>query len=119
MIQLSANSPILLATQPADFRRGIDGMVAVCRQHLAQDPRSGTLFVFINRARTMVRVLVYEGNGFWLMTKRLSKGKFIGWPSGSDPVSGLEARRLRQLLAGKDPTSLPASQFQPLALTHE
>jgi transposase len=39
-------------------------------------PRSGTLFVFINRNKTMVRSLIYDGTGFWLMTKRLSKGRF-------------------------------------------
>jgi transposase len=100
MIQLHANTPILLAIQPADFRRGIDGMVALCRQQLAQEPRSGALFVFINRTRTMVRILAYDGNGFWLMTKRLSKGRFSGWPSGATPVTSLDARKLRVLLGG-------------------
>lgn len=67
---------ILQAINPADFRCGIDGFVAICRRQLAQDPRSGILFVFINRNKTMIRALSYDGTGFWLMTKRLSKGKF-------------------------------------------
>ena len=115
MIQLSANTHILLATQPADFRRGIDGMVALCNQQLERDSRSGTLFVFTNRARTMVRILAYDGNGFWLMTKRLSRGKFRNWPTGERPVSDIDARRLRVLLAGKDENVLPASRAETVS----
>jgi len=67
---------------------------------LAQDPRDGTLYVFINRARTMIRALVYDQGGFWLMTKRLSAGRFTGWPVAGVAVSGATACELRVLLAG-------------------
>ena len=104
MIHLTASTPILVATAPADFRRGIDGFVALCQHGLGQDPRAGTLYVFINRARTMVRILAYEqsgeGRGYWLMTKRLSQGRYRGWPGGEQPLSALQAHRLRQLLNG-------------------
>ncbi len=100
MIHLTHNTPILIAITPTDFRRGIDGLSAVCKQQLTQDPRSGTLFVFINRSKTMVRVLVYENNGFWLMTKRLSSGKYSGWPRANKPISAMDATHLRQLLNG-------------------
>lgn len=100
MILLTAQTKILLATQPADFRRGVDGLAAVCRQELAQDPRDGTLFVFINRSHTMLRVLCYEDNGFWLMTKRLSKGRFANWPRTPAVISPVLARQLRTLLSG-------------------
>ncbi|KGJ89814.1 IS66 family insertion sequence element accessory protein TnpB [Thalassotalea sp. ND16A] len=99
MIQLTAQTTILLATKPADFRCGIDGLAAVCRLHLKQDPRCGTLFVFINRSKTMIRTLAYDGTGFWLMTKRLSKGKFTGWPKGNSTMNAIE---LRSLLSGND-----------------
>jgi len=56
MIHLTADTHILLSIQPADFRQGIDGLAAVCRSRLASDPRSGALFVFINRSKTMVRL---------------------------------------------------------------
>ncbi len=102
MILLTANTPILLATHAADFRKGIDGLVAVCRDELEKDPRSGTYFGFINRNRTMIRVLVYDGTGFWLMTKRLSKGKFPGWPQSASPISSFDAKRLRVLISGRD-----------------
>jgi len=108
MIQLSNQTPILLATQAADFRKGIDGLVAVCRLELEKDPRSGTYFVFINRSRTMIRVLVYDGSGFWLMTKRLSKGRFNGWPASASNINKFEAKKLRILLSGN-----PASSFEP------
>lgn len=106
MIPLTASTPILVATAPADFRKAIDGFVALCQHGLGQDPRSGTLYVFSNRARTMIRILAYEhtaeaaGRGYWLMTKRLSSGRFVGWPGGAGPLNALAAHRLRQLLNG-------------------
>ena len=100
MIHLTAQTHILLATQPADFRAGIDGLAAVCRGKLASDPRSGTLFVFINRSKTMIRTLAYDGTGFWLMTKRLSKGKFQDWPKAGAALNPVAAKTLRALLSG-------------------
>jgi len=104
MVPLTSQSRILVATQPADFRKGIDGFVAQCRDVLQSNPRSGALFVFINRRRTMVRILVYEGHGYWLMTKRLSKGTFQGWPTTDEPLSAVLATQLRQLVQGQEPT---------------
>jgi len=98
MIQLSAQSTILLAIQPQDFRKGIDGFVQVCRQVFEQNPKNGHIFVFINRSKTMVRLLVYETNGYWLMTKRLSKGKFLAWPKNHQALNRMMAKQLRQLL---------------------
>ena len=101
MIHLTATTPILLAREPADFRAGIDGFVARCEQHLQQNPRSGTLFIFINRRATMIRILAYDTNGYWLMSKRLSSGRFGGWPRSGEPLSRLQAVELRRLLAGR------------------
>jgi transposase len=100
MIHLTAETHILLATQPADFRQGIDGLAAICRSRLLGDPRSGVLFVFINRSKTMIRALAYDGTGFWLMTKRLSKGKFPHWPTSNKAIHPVQAVYLRQLLKG-------------------
>src|SRR5512143_519769 len=100
MILLTATTPVVVATAPVDFRRGIDGLAGLCQQHLHQDPRCGTLYVFINRRATMIRILAYELNGYWLMTKRLSQGHYRGWPQAGTPVSALQAVQLRQLLAG-------------------
>ncbi len=102
MIHLTADTAILIATQPADFRKGIDGFVGLCQQDLAQNPRSGTLYVFINRAATMIRILAYDhqGSGYWLMTKRLSRGRYRGWPRRESAIGTIHACQLRQLLRG-------------------
>ena len=110
MIQLTAQTQIMLAIAPGDFRCGIDGFVAVCRKQLKQNPRSGTLFVFINRNKTMIRALTYDGSGFWLMTKRLSKGKFTGWPKDSCAISEIASIELKQILSGHD-----HSRFQAIS----
>lgn len=101
MIQLHHQTPILLATEPVDFRKGIDGFVALCRDKLAQTPNNGHYFVFVNRDRTRIRLLTYDGTGYWLMTKRLSKGRFQGWPRAKEAVNALLAVQLRTLLSGK------------------
>ena len=103
MIHLTQDTVIQLALQPLDFRKGMDGVAAVCRDQLQQNPRSGTLFVFYNRSRTMIRVLVYEDNGFWLMSKRLSKGRFPRIKPDAALFCQIASRTLRQLLSGYHP----------------
>jgi len=113
MIHLTADTHILVAIAPADFRQGIDGLAAVCRHKLSVNPRSGTVFVFINRNKTMVRALSYDGTGFWLMTKRLSKGKFKTWPSSNNSLEPLIAKQLRQLLINNDLPWEKTDHFSP------
>lgn len=103
MIQITPQMRILLAVEPADFRRGIDGLARLCREVLKADPFGGTVFVFRNRRATAVRLLVYDGQGFWLMYKRLSSGKFVWWPGGSGGGEPLEAHELQLLLWNGDP----------------
>ena len=98
MIRLASNTQVLLATEAQDFRKGIDGFAALCTNHFQHDPRNGAIYAFINRSGTMVRLMAYEHNGYWLMTKRLSKGSFRAWPKGAQPMSAVAARQLRQLL---------------------
>lgn len=101
MILLTHESQVQLGVQPADFRKGVDGFVALCKNELLLEPRDGTIFVFINRARTMIRALSYDGTGYWLMTKRLSRGKFKHWPSTHGALSKTSARELRQIISGE------------------
>ena len=95
---------------------GIDGLAARCRGTLAADPRSGVLFVFINRSKTMIRKLAFDDTGFWSMTKLLSKGKFKGWPVSKEALHPLAALHLRQLLAGDlyDPKWQKSIDLDPL-----
>jgi transposase len=98
MVQLTPQSRIFLATQPIDFRKGIDGLAAVCRQVLREQPLSGAVFVFRNRSATTLKLLFYDGQGYWLATKRLSQGRFQWWPRTEGEQVPLSARELLVLL---------------------
>ena len=67
MIQITPHMRILLAVNPVDFRKGIDGLAALCRQALASDPQAGALFVFCSRRRHAIKCLTYDGQGFWIL----------------------------------------------------
>ncbi len=101
MIQVAPQMRILVAIEPADFRKGIDGLARVARDELDSDPFSGWIFVFRNRKATAVKILVYDGQGFWLCYKRLSSGRFRFWPSG-ETLRALEAAELQVLLSAGD-----------------
>lgn len=105
MLQLTPHLRILVAVEPTDFRQGIDGLCRVCRQELDADPMSGAVFVFRSRRGRAIKILVYDGQGFWLCQKRLSAGRFRFWPDAerSGPTRRLEAHELGVLLAGGDP----------------
>jgi len=110
MIQITPQMRVLVAIEPADFRRGIDGLARMCQEVLSSDPFSGTVFVFRNRRKTAVKALVYDGQGFWLCHKRLSSGRFRFWPKRGDrAVSTLEAHELAVLLRAGDPQATLAS----------
>jgi transposase len=101
---------ILVAVQAIDFRNGIDGLVRICKQALEADAFSGCLFVFRNRRRTAIKILVYDSRGFWLCQKRLSTGHFRFWPeSTTEAAKVLEAHELQVLLAGGDPEATQAA----------
>jgi len=100
MIQVTPQMRILVAVEPADFRKGIDGLARVCREVLSSDPFSGCVFVFCNKSRKAVKVLVYDGQGFWLCQKRLSKGRFPWWPQSPAATQVFQAHQLAVLLSG-------------------
>jgi len=111
MIQVTPQMRILVAVEAADFRKGIDGLARVCQDALKQDPFAGAVFVFRNRRATAVKVLVYDGQGFWLCHKRLSRSRFRWWPvSKTAAARTLEAHQLHVLLSAGDPD---AAQVPP------
>lgn len=94
MIQLTPQSRIFVATEPVDFRKGIDGLAAVCRQRLGDTPLEGAVYVFRNRSGTSLKLLLYDGQGSWLCLKRRSQGRFSWWPTSADVRVPLSAREL-------------------------
>jgi transposase len=106
MLALTPQMRILVAVEAIDFRNGIDGLAGLCRHEFQRDPLSGCVFVFRNRRGTSVKILAYDGQGFWLCQKRLSKGRFCWWPrSGtSEVLRQLEARELQLMLWNGDPS---------------
>ena len=110
MIQITPQMRVLVAVDAVDFRRGIDGLAQLCRAKLAEDPFTGTVFVFRNKRRKGIKLLVYDGQGFWLCQKRLSAGRFKYWPSaaGNAAVVPLLAHELHVLLSGGDPAGTRA-----------
>lgn len=115
VIAPAAATRILVAVESVDFRAGIDALAQLCRARLEADPYGGTLFVFCNRRRTAIKILTYDGQGFWLATKRLSRGRFPHWVGGGAAVQGLAAHQLQVLLRGGDPTcARGVAEWRPL-----
>jgi transposase len=119
MIAIVPQMRLLVAVEPVDFRRGIDGLVALCRQRLQTDPMSGALFIFGSRNRKSIKILAYDGQGFLLLQKRLSQGRFGWWPTGQgQAVHALQARELQLLLWNGDPSQgVGAPLWRPLPST--
>jgi transposase len=114
MIQITPQMCILVALGAVDGRKDIDSLTRLCQDMLQADPFSGCLFVFRSRHGTTIRILVYDGQGFWLAQKGLSKGRFRWRPTGRDAwdvAKTLEAHQLQVLLAAGDPM---ATQAAPL-----
>ena len=110
MIQIAPQIHILVAVEAIDGRKGIDAIAQLCREKLNADPFSGYLFIFRTRRGTAIRVLQYDGQGFWLATKRLSKGRFKWWPTGTEPARNRHGRYERIRLSY---CSLPAIPKRP------
>jgi len=109
MIQITPQMKILVAVEPVDFRKGIDGLAQACRARLQADPFTGAVFVFRNRALTSIKLVTYDGQGFWLCQKRLSTGRLRWWPNSREGASmALLAHELQVLLSGGDPTGIMA-----------
>lgn len=103
MLTLGPSVKVYLARETTDMRKSFDALAGAVREVLQQDPLSGHLFVFCGRRRHIVKVLYWDGTGFWLVAKRLAKGTFA-WPEANDTSGAIELRadELTALLGGID-----------------
>ena len=105
MIAITPHMRVLVAVESVDFRVGIDGLAQRCRAVLREEPFQGTVFLFRSRSHTAIKLLIYDGQGFWLCHKRLSRGRFRYWPQAADGVvSEALAHEVQVLLSAGDPT---------------
>jgi transposase len=72
-----ANRRLYLYAQPLDMRKGMDGLASIVLAQLQRDPCSGDVFVFVGRAKDRLKALCWDGDGYWLCTKRLAEGRFL------------------------------------------
>ena len=112
MIGLLRTTPIYLYRRATDMRKSFDGLQALVIQHIAEDPFSGALFVFVNRRRTMVKVLYWDRDGFALWYKRLEQGTFKLPAADGDKVR-LDAAQLSMLLEGITPRRINRRYRRP------
>jgi len=104
MISVSPQTMVFVYRKAIDFRNGIDGLCGICKYELKENPFSGSMFVFTNKRRISLKILVYDGQGFWVYHKRLSEGKFTWWPGGGDDsLVSILARELIVLIWNGDP----------------
>lgn len=103
MLQITPQMRILVAVEPVDGRKGIDGLAQLCREKLAEDPFSGCVFVFRTRSGTSIKLLTYDGMGYWMAQKRLSAGRFKNWPTSEAAGVALQAHQAQVLLAAGNP----------------
>lgn len=115
LIQLAPQFRILVAIEAIDGRKGIDALAQFCREKLDADPFSGCVFIFRTRRGTAIKLLAYDGQGFWIATKRLSKGRFRWWPTGNESARTLRAHQAQLLLAAGNPDAEAAPVWRPLS----
>jgi transposase len=83
MLAFPAAIRIFVAVRPVDMRKSFNGLWTAVSEHLGEDPKSGAVFAFINKERTRLKLLYWDGTGVWVLAKRLEQGRF-SWPAASD-----------------------------------
>lgn len=99
MLSIPPAVAIFLYTPPADLRKGFDGLSGLVRQEFRADPLDGSLFLFINRRRDRLKILHWDGAGYWLYYRLLEAGTFETLPANG-PCAQLDATQLAMLLGG-------------------
>ena len=92
---------IMVTSRPVDFRRGMDSLSTLVKGTLAADPFAGDVFVFRSKRADRLKILVWDGSGLVLVSKRLERGRFT-WPPVQDGAMALSAAQLTLLFSGVD-----------------
>jgi transposase len=106
MIGISGGRRILLASQPIDFRKGIDTIAALVAEVLQADPFCGDVFIFRPKRCDRLKILVWDGTGLILAIKRLEEGRFC-WPPVRNGTIQLTSAQMSMLLEGLTWTKTP------------
>jgi transposase len=104
MLSFSGSLKVFVAVEPCDMRRSFNGLHDAVSTRLMEDPKSGSIYAFTNKRRTLLKILYWDGSGIWILAKRLEKGTF-SWPKPSDVKDGklrLNSTALAMLLDGID-----------------
>jgi len=99
MLSIPPTRSMFLYTEPTDLRKGFDGLSGIVRRELTADPLDGSLFLFINRRRDRLKILHFDGTGYWLYYKLLEAGTFEVISSKNKCVS-IDSTQLAMLLGG-------------------
>jgi len=104
VLSLPAQVRVFLACQPTDMRKAFNGLCAIVQHQFERDPFTGDVFAFVNRRADRVKLLLWDGNGFWLLAKRLERGTFHRWSPDDGGAQHVEIDRakLTMLLDGID-----------------
>ncbi len=99
MLSVPSTVSIFLYTKPTDMRKGFNGLSGIVRSELGADPLDGSLFLFVNKRRDRLKILHFDGTGYWLYYKLLEAGTFETLDS-QGPCLRIDATQLAMLLGG-------------------
>ncbi len=99
MFSLPANAAIYLHTEPTDMRRGFEGLSGEIRVQFGSHPQDGSLFQIVNRRKDRMKILHWDGTGYWIYYKRLEAGTFE-LPRSSDGRVEIDTAQMAMILAG-------------------
>jgi len=92
---------IFLRPGTTDLRKAVNGLSVIIQNDIKEDPFSGSVYLFCNRGRKLLKAVYWDKTGFWLSQKRLEKNRFP-WPQDEKEAMELTAEELKMLLAGID-----------------
>ena len=103
MIEITPDTRVFISLSPIDFRAGINRLGAIATELFGKDPMKGGIFLFHNKKKTDIKLVVYDRNGFFMGHKRLSRGKLSWWPRTEGETLSITVDHLNKLLKGIDP----------------